>query len=117
MTEQVARNELLELTRFAPHLAIAECVPGLSLEVFAGGGEMSLAVGAEVSGQLAGCELCNNAVISNSTRFEYWILLRVGVSSFRPSKGALTAGQLRSAFSVIGSSAFGVAEPDSNILN
>jgi hypothetical protein len=117
MAEQVERDELLELTRFVPHLAIAECLPGLSCDVFAGGENMSLAVGADVSRQLAGSELRNNAVISNSTSFEYWILVRVGVRSFRPSKGPLTAGQLRSAFSVIGASASGVDDTDSNISN
>jgi hypothetical protein len=117
MTERVERNELLELTRFAPDLAIAECLPGGSCDVFAGGEEMSLAVGAEVSRQLPRCELRNKAAISNSTRFRYGVVARVDENSFRPSKGALAAGQLRSAFSMIGTSASGVDDSDSNILN
>ena len=117
MAEQVERGELLELTQFAPHLAIAECVPGLSCDVFAGGEEMSMAVGVDVSQQLPGCELRDGVVISNSSDFECWILVYLRVRNFRPVKGPLTGSQLRSAFSVINTSASGVDDVDSNVLN
>ena len=117
MAEQMERGELLELSRLAPHVAIAECLAGLSCKVFAGGEEVGLSAAFQMSQQLPGCERQDDLVVSNKTGYEYWLLARTGARSFQPLKGPLTAGELRSAFWRVDASASGVDDSEGNNLN
>lgn len=95
MIDKLADQCLFELTRGNTSIVVAECISGLGCSLYAEGRELIEPWAADKVANLVGARVCDDSLISNQTRVEYFVLNRDQESEeFEVLEGPLTSDEL-----------------------